>query len=145
MPIPIVVQVNKQDVKGALDPERMRRRLKLDAAVPTLPASASLNQGVKETLATATRLRAPRARLTRCSSRSSPSSRTPTRSSTTCLRFEDKPHEGPVDAEELYVAAEDVDTEGEAAAAHLVASTLDDLEARARRAARGPKRERGAT
>ena len=61
------------------------------------------------------------------------------------LTFEDKPHDGPVDAEELYVAAEDVDTEGAAAAAHLVASTIDDLEARARRGAGGPKRERGAS
>jgi hypothetical protein len=50
-----------------------------------------------------------------------------------------------VDAEELHIAQEDVDTEGEAAAAHLVASTLDDLEARARRGANTQKRERGAS
>ena len=29
VPVPLVVQVNKQDVKGAFDPDRMRRRLKL--------------------------------------------------------------------------------------------------------------------
>ena len=36
--IPIVVQVNKQDVEGSLDPERMRKRLKLNDKVPVLPA-----------------------------------------------------------------------------------------------------------
>ncbi len=53
--------------------------------------------------------------------------------------FEDKPEEGPVDAEELYIGAEEVATEGEAAAAHLATSPLEALEAKAKRA-----RERGA-
>jgi len=144
VPIPIVVQVNKQDVKGAFDPERMRRRLKLDAAIPTLPASASLNQGVKETLATATRC-ALRVLGSRDLEPLVAELANADALFDHVLSFEDTPQEGPVDAEELYVAAEDVDTEGEAAAAHLVASNIDDLEARARRAARGPKRERGAT
>ncbi|HEX6766795.1 MAG TPA: ADP-ribosylation factor-like protein [Polyangiaceae bacterium] len=143
-PIPLVVQVNKQDVKGALDPERMRRRLKLDAVVPTVPASASLNQGVKETLATATR-HALRVLGSRDLEPLVAELANPDALFDHVLTFEDKPHEGPVDAEELYIAAEDVDTEGAAAAAHLVASTLDDLEARARRGATNPKRERGAT
>ena len=38
--------------------------------------------------------------------------------------------------EELHIAAEDVEVEGEAAAAQLQAASLDDLEARARRAAK---------
>ena len=142
--IPLVVQVNKQDVKGAFDPERMRRRLKLDSVTPALPATASKNEGVKETLATATR-QALRVLGSRDLEPLVAELANADALFDHVLTFEDKPHEGPVDAEELYVAAEDVDTESEAAAAHLVASTLDDLEARARRAARGPKRERGAT
>jgi len=51
------------------------------------------------------------------------------------LTFEDTPHDGPVDVEEVNVRSEDVDTDDEAAAAHLGASSLDALEARARRAA----------
>ncbi|HEX5099624.1 MAG TPA: ADP-ribosylation factor-like protein [Polyangiaceae bacterium] len=142
VPVPLVVQVNKQDVEGALDPDRMRRRLKLDAAVPALPACASQNQGVKETLATATR-HALRVLGSRDLEPLIAELANPDALFDHVLTFEDKPHEGPVDAEELYVDLEDVDTEGAAAAAHLVASTLDDLEARARRGAR--KRERGAT
>jgi hypothetical protein len=103
-----------------------------------------LNQGVKETLATATRC-ALRVLGSRDLEPLVAELANADALFDHVLSFEDTPQEGPVDAEELYVAAEDVDTEGEAAAAHLVASTLDDLEARARRAARGPKRERGAT
>src|SRR5262245_51879627 len=143
-PIPMVVQVNKQDVKGAFDPERMRRRLKLDEAIPALPATASKNQGVKETLATATR-QALRVLGSRELEPLVAELANPDALFDHVLTFEDTPHEGPVDAEELYIAAEDVDTKGEAAAAHLVASTLDDLEARARRGANAGKRERGAT
>jgi len=144
VPVPLVVQVNKQDVKGAFDPDRMRRRLKLETAVPTIPASASKNEGVKETLATATR-QALRVLGSRDLEPLVAELANPDALFDHVLTFEDKPHDGPVDAEELYVAAEDVDTEGAGAAAHLVASTLDDLEARARRGASGPKRERGAT
>lgn len=140
--VPLVVQVNKQDIAGALDPERMRRRLKLDAAVPALPASASLNQGVKETLATATR-QALRVLGSRELEPLVAELANADALFDHVLTFEDAPHEGPVDAEELYIGAEDVDAESEAAAAHLVASNLDDLEARALRGAR--KRERGAT
>ena len=141
--IPIVVQVNKQDVEGSLDPERMRKRLKLNAAVPVLPACASLGQGVKETLAMATRhalqVLGHRALEPLVAELANPDALFDH-----VLTFEDRPHEGPVDAEELYIGAEDVETEGEAAEAHLAASSLESLEARARRAARRP-RERGAT
>jgi len=51
------------------------------------------------------------------------------------LTFEDAPNEGPVDVEEVNVRAEDMDAGAEEMAAHLGASSLDALEARARRAA----------
>ena len=51
------------------------------------------------------------------------------------LTFEDAPHDGPLDVEELNVRIEDVDADAAAAAAHLGASSLDALEAKARRAA----------
>ena len=54
-PIPVVVQVNKQDAEGALDPVRMRKKLKLSPTTPVLGAIASQGIGVKETLALATR------------------------------------------------------------------------------------------
>jgi signal recognition particle receptor subunit beta len=143
VPVPLVVQVNKQDVKGAFDPDRMRRRLKLGPEVPTLPASASLNKGVKETLATATR-QALRILGSRDLEPLVAELANPDALFDHVLTFEDKPHEGPVDAEELYIGAEEVDTDGKAAEAHLAASSLDALEARARRGARRP-RQRDAT
>jgi signal recognition particle receptor subunit beta len=140
--IPVVVQVNKQDVAGALDPERMKKRLKLDADVPVIGASAARGDGVKETLAVATRqalqvlghtdLEPLLAELAN-----------PDALFDHVLTFEDTPFEGPVDAEELHIAAEDVETEGDAAAAHLVAQSMDALEARAQRGAK--RREKSAT
>jgi len=142
-PIPVVVQVNKQDVEGALEPERMKKRLKLADTVPVLAASASLGTGVKETLAMATRQalgvlghRALEPLLAELANADTLFDHV--------LAFEDHPDEGPVDAEELYIAGEEVDADGEAAAAHLAASSLEALEARAQRAARKP-RERGAS
>ena len=142
-PIPVVVQVNKQDVEGALDPERMKKRLKLEADVPVLAACASLGTGVKETLALATRqalqvlghrnLEPLLAELAN-----------PDALFDHVLTFEDRPFEGPVDAEELYIAAEDIDTESAAAAAHLAAQSMDALEARAQRGA-AKRREKNAT
>lgn len=139
--VPLVVQVNKQDVPGALDADRMRRKLKLAGDVPVLPASAALGHGVKETLALATR-QALQVLGHRDLEPLVAELANPDALFDHVLTFEDRPHDGPVDAEELYIDAEEVDTEGEAAAAHLVASTLGDLEARARRAAK--RRERGA-
>jgi hypothetical protein len=112
--------------------------------VPTVPATASQNQGVKETLATATR-QALRVLGSRELEPLVAELANPDALFDHVLTFEDAPHDGPVDAEELHIALEDVETEGEAAAAHLVASNLDDLEARARRGATTGKRERGAT
>jgi hypothetical protein len=51
------------------------------------------------------------------------------------LTFEDAPHDGPIDVEEVNVRAEDIDAESADLAAHLGAASLDALEARARRAA----------
>src|SRR5690606_8312711 len=51
------------------------------------------------------------------------------------LTFEDTPNEEPVDAEELYIAAEEVDASDEKLQIHLLARSLDDLESKARRAA----------
>lgn len=132
-PVPLVLQVNKQDVEGALDPERMRRRLKLERDVPLVAASAVKNDGVKETLAVASRL----ALQVMSTGKLAPMLAEFENADALfdhVLTFEDTPFEGPVDAEELHVAAEDVDTESEEAQAHLVARSLDALEARAKRA-----------
>jgi signal recognition particle receptor subunit beta len=141
--IPIVVQVNKQDVEGALDPERMRKKLKLADGIPVLPACASLGQGVKETLAMATRhaltVLGHRALEPLVAELSNPDALFDH-----VLTFEDTPHDGPVDAEELYIAAEEVDADSESAQAHLAASSIETLEAKAQRGARR-QRERGAT
>ena len=51
------------------------------------------------------------------------------------LTFEDTPQDGPLEVEEVNVRSEDVDVESAAALEHLGASSLDALEARARRAA----------
>ena len=142
-PIPVVVQVNKQDVEGALDPARMSKKLKLTEGTTVLPASASRGTGVKETLALATRHALQvlgRRELSPLVAELS----NPDALFDHVLTFEDKPHEGPVDAEELYIGAEEVSTEGEAAAAHLAASSLDSLEAKAKRAAKR-SREHGAS
>jgi len=140
--IPIVVQVNKQDIKGSLPPDGLRKRLKLGGGVPVVAASASIGLGVKETLAMATRhalqVLGHRALEPLVAELANPDALFDH-----VLTFEDKPHEGPVDAEELYIGEEQVETEGKAAEAHLAASSLDALEARARRAARRP-RENGA-
>jgi signal recognition particle receptor subunit beta len=48
--VPLVVQANKQDAEGALSPEEMARVLRLDSAVPVVPASALSNKGVRETI-----------------------------------------------------------------------------------------------
>ncbi len=140
--VPVVVQVNKQDVAGALDPARMAKKLKLAEGTTVLAASAASGVGVKETLAMATRHalqvlghKALEPLLAELAN--------PDALFDHVLTFEDTPHEGPVDAEELYVAAEDIETEGEAAAAHLTATNLDVLEAKAKRAAKR-SREHGA-
>jgi hypothetical protein len=58
------------------------------------------------------------------------------------LTFEDNPqNDEPLEAEELDVRAQHVDLDEAAMAAHLAASSLDSLEARARRAAQRARDE----
>jgi hypothetical protein len=141
-PIPLVIQVNKQDVDGAIDPERMRRRLKLERDVPLVPASAVKGDGVKDTLALASRLALQVVSTGTLAPMLAEFSNADALFDHV-LTFEDAPHEGPVDAEELNVRAEEVDADSEEAQVHLVARSLDALEARAKRGARD--RERDAT
>jgi signal recognition particle receptor subunit beta len=132
--LPLVVQANKQDVAGALTPDKMKKRLKLDAAVPVLAATAANGGGVKETLMSAIRAGVHTLR----DSRITPLAKAFANADALfdhVLTFEDAPNtDEVVDAEELHIAAEDMDIETAAAAAQLQASSLDDLEARARRA-----------
>ena len=133
--LPLVVQANKQDVEGAFSPEKLRKRLKLDASVPVLGATAVNGGGVKETLLTAIRLGVHMLR----DSRITPLAKAFANADALfdhVLTFEDAPNtDEVVDAEELHIASEDMDVESAAAAAQLQAASLDDLEARARRAA----------
>lgn len=133
-PVSLIVQANKQDVAGALAPPVLRRKLKLDGSVPMIAANAASGEGVKATLNEAMRVgvRALKgggigplvAEFANADALFDH-----------VLTFEDAPHDGPLDVEEVNVRGEDVDTEGVEAALHLEASPLDALEARARRAA----------
>ena len=133
--LPLIVQANKQDVDGALSPDKLRKRLKLDDAVRVIPATAVNGGGVKETLMTAIRAGVHTLR----DARITPLAKAFANADALfdhVLSFEDTPNtDEVVDAEELHIAAEDVDVGSAAAAAQLQASSLDDLEARARRAA----------
>ena len=133
-PVSLIVQANKQDVEGAMAPAVLRRKLRLDGSVPMISANAAKGDGVRATLNEAMRvgvrglkggdiapLVAEFANADNLFDH--------------VLSFEDTPNEGPLDVEEVNVKSEDVDTETAAAAAHLDASSLDALEARARRAA----------
>jgi signal recognition particle receptor subunit beta len=135
--LPLIVQANKQDVADAMPVAKLRKRLRLDAEVPMISATAVNGKGVKETLMAAIKagVNALRTEV-----------RSPFLAAFAngdalfdhVLAFEDTPNTNEVvDAEELHIGAEDVDVDTEAAAAHLqAAASLDDLEARARRAAK---------
>jgi signal recognition particle receptor subunit beta len=133
-PVSLIVQANKQDVEGALAPPALRRKLRLDGSVPMLPANAVTGEGVKATLNEAMRVGVRALKGGEISPLVAEFANADNLFDHV-LTFEDMPHDGPLDIEELNVRAEDVDAETEAAAAHLGASTLDALEARARRAA----------
>jgi hypothetical protein len=135
--LPLIVQANKQDVTDAMPPAKLRKRLRLDEAVPMISATAVNGKGVKETLMAAIKAGVQ-------------SLRNDTRSPFAAafndgdalfdhvLAFEDTPNTNEiVDAEELNIGAEDMDVDTREAEAHLAAAaTLDELEARARRAAK---------
>jgi len=134
-PLPLVVQANKQDTKDALEPERLRRRLRLDSEVPVVGAAAVEGRGVRETLVTAMRIGI----LTLRDGEIGPLASTFANADALfdhVLTFEDHPKDDePVDAEELNVADRELDMPAGDVAAHLAASSLDALEARARKAA----------
>ena len=48
--VPVVVQFNKRDLAGVMEPEEIRRTLGIPGAVPSLEASAIYGSGVFETL-----------------------------------------------------------------------------------------------
>jgi len=135
--LPLVVQANKQDVLDAMSPDKLRKRLKLDDTVPVISATAETGNGVKETLMTAIRVGVHTMREGGVITRLAREYANADALFDHVLTFEDKPdNEKIVDAEELHIAAEDVDIDTDAAAAQLQAASLDDLEARARRAAK---------
>jgi signal recognition particle receptor subunit beta len=133
-PVSLIVQANKQDVEGALSPAMLRRKLRLDGSVPMISANAASGEGVRATLNEAIRVGVRSlkgAALTPLIAEFANADNLFDH----VLTFEDTPHDGPVDVEEVNVRAEDMDTDSEEMAAHLGASSLDALEARARRAA----------
>jgi signal recognition particle receptor subunit beta len=144
-PLPLVVQANKQDVANAVSPQKLRRRLRLDADVPMFSANAVQGVGVRETLATAMRLGIEQL----ASSEVEPlleAFANPDNLFDHVLTFEDNPvNDGVVDAEELNVHAEDVELTEELVAAHLNASSMDALQARAQRAASRGQRSKTAS
>ncbi len=134
-PVPLIVQANKQDVDGALSPDRFRRRLKLPTGTPVVSAAAVSGKGVRETLSQATRL----AVATVASDEAlQPLARAFADADTLfdhVLSFEDEPkNDDPIEIEELNVHAHS-DEVDEALLMQLGAGSLSDLEARARRAA----------
>jgi signal recognition particle receptor subunit beta len=134
-PLPLVVQANKQDVEGALPPEKLRKRMRLDATVPFVPGRAVECIGVKETLVTAMRFGLE----TLAKDEIVPLDSAYQNHDALfdhVLTFEDNPHDDePIDAEELNLADDDSEVDSAAVAGRLAASPLDALEARARRAA----------
>lgn len=133
-PVSLIVQANKQDVEGALSPAVLRRKLKLDGSVPMIPANAAKGDGVKATLNEAMRVGVRSLKGGDIGPLVAEFANADALFDHV-LTFEDAPHDGPLDVEEVNVRSEDVDAETDAAAAHLGASSLAALEERARRAA----------
>jgi uncharacterized protein len=50
--IPKIIVANKQDLPGALTPEKIRERMKLDSNIPIIPTIVNKKQGVEEALDT---------------------------------------------------------------------------------------------
>jgi hypothetical protein len=112
----------------------LRRKLKLDPSVPMISANAAKGDGVKATLNEAMRV-GVRALKGGDVGPLVAEFANPDVLFDHVLTFEDTPNDGPLDVEEVNVRSEDVDVDAAAAAAHLGASSLEALEARARRAA----------
>lgn len=136
-PVPMIVQANKQDTPDALTPDLVRRKLKLDDDVMIIPATSVSGRGVRETLAKAMRIGLEALAKTRVLPLPDVLADADALFDHV-LTFEDTPDEGPVDAEELYIAAEDVDVNDAAAQVHLEARSLDALEKKAKKQAEQP-------
>ena len=48
--IPKIIVANKQDLPGALSPEEIREKMKLDRSIPIIPTVVNENKGVVEAL-----------------------------------------------------------------------------------------------
>ncbi|MBX3183958.1 MAG: GTPase domain-containing protein [Polyangiaceae bacterium] len=137
--VPLVVQANKQDVAGALSPEQVRRRLKLQPEVSVVPASSVSGAGVRETLARSMRLGLQALAAGSDAGASGELVKTADELFDHVLSFEDAPRDDDVlDVEELYVAEEQVDVD--AHLEHLTVRALDALESKAKRAVEGAAR-----
>lgn len=135
IPVPVIVQANKQDDPEALPVDKLRRRLRLDDDVPVLSAVAVAGQGVRETLVTAMRVGIERMGDEEIVPLAAAFANADALFDHV-LTFEDNPDNNePIDAEELHVAAEDIDLRAAGMTAHLQAQSLDALESKARRAA----------
>lgn len=133
-PLPFIVQANKQDHPEAVSPSRLRRKLKFGKDVPIVPAAAVEGRGVRETLAKAMRIGLQSLSALDVTPPAPEAYANGDALFEHVLTFEDKPQEGPVDAEELYIGAEEVDVDDAALQVHLSARSLDALESKAKRA-----------
>ncbi len=134
-PVPLIVQANKQDVDGALSPDRLRRRLKLSSGTPVISAAAVSGKGVRETLAQATRLGVGTVGNDEALQPLARAFADADALFDHVLTFEDEPkNDEPIEVEEVNVHAKSDDID-EALLMQLGAGSLSDLEARARRAA----------
>lgn len=135
-PVPLIVQANKQDDPEAMPPDKLRKKLRVAADVPIISSKAINGSGVRETLATAMRIGIG----TIAGVEIIPEKVAFFDGDTLfdhVLTFEDTANDKePVDVEELYIGAEEVDVDQNAVAGHLQAQSLDALEARAKRAAK---------
>jgi signal recognition particle receptor subunit beta len=133
-PLPLVVQANKQDDPKSLRPKALRKKLRIAQDVPIIAARSVDGVGVRETLATAMRVG-----LSTLGALELPELAAAFSNADALfdhvLTFEDHPDETPIDVEELYIGAEEVEIDAEAVIGHLAAQSLDALEQRAKRGA----------
>lgn len=136
-PVPLIIQANKQDAEGALPPDRLRRRLKLDGDTPVLAAAAVSGIGVRETLSLATRLGVGTVGDNAILQPLQRAFADADHLFDHVLSFEDEPkNDEPIEVEEVNVHASDAGVDEAALLQQLGGGTsLADLEARARRAA----------
>jgi hypothetical protein len=140
-PVPLIVQANKQDDPEAMPPDKLRKKLRVGPDVPIISSKAIDGSGVRETLATAMRIGIG----TIAGVEILPEKVAFFDGDTLfdhVLTFEDRADDKePVDVEELYIGAEEVEVDHQAVAGHLQAQSLDALEARAKRAAKKQETE----